>query len=99
MLSFFSSGRNWDSPNPSPGSPVEGHTRWRERGWESPSYDDGAYTAVLFIYTYFVRRTLPLHTVLYYLLRIHILISTPRRNAIHVVYKGSIPKGNNLYIV
>jgi hypothetical protein len=59
---LFSSRRNWDSPNPSlagecalvPNSEGEGHTRWRERGWESPSSDEGTYTVVLFIYTYFV---------------------------------------------
>jgi hypothetical protein len=28
----------------------EGHTRWRERGWESPNSDEGTYTVVLFIY-------------------------------------------------
>ena len=33
----------------------EGHTRWRERVWESPNSDEGAYTVVVFIYTYFVR--------------------------------------------
>jgi hypothetical protein len=41
---FFSSRRNWDSPNPSPAGECaphmwyreEGHIRWRgERGWES----------------------------------------------------------------
>jgi hypothetical protein len=32
----------------------EGHNRWRERGWESPNSDEGTYTVVLFIYTYFV---------------------------------------------
>jgi hypothetical protein len=32
----------------------EGHTRWRERGWESPNSDEGTCTVVLFIYTYFV---------------------------------------------
>ncbi len=32
----------------------EGHTRWRERGWESPNSDERTYTVVLFIYTYFV---------------------------------------------
>jgi hypothetical protein len=31
----------------------EGHTGWRERGWESPNSDEGTYTRVLFIYTYF----------------------------------------------
>ncbi len=36
----------------------EGHTRWRERGWESPNSDDGTYTVVLFVYTYFVMGTL-----------------------------------------
>ncbi len=39
----------------------EGHTRWRERGWESPNSDDGTYTVVLFIYTYFVECTLHNH--------------------------------------
>ncbi len=28
----------------------EGHTRWRERGWESPNSDEGTYTVVLYIY-------------------------------------------------
>ncbi len=34
----------------------EGHTLWRERGWESPNSDEGTYTVqcTLFIYTYFV---------------------------------------------
>ncbi len=27
----------------------EGHTRWRERGWESPNSDEGTYTVVLYI--------------------------------------------------
>jgi hypothetical protein len=62
VLSFFSSRRNWASPNPSPAgewalSPRfwgKGHTRWRERGWESPNSDEGTYTVVLFIYTCFV---------------------------------------------
>ncbi len=35
----------------------EGHTRWRERAWESPNSDEGAYTVVLFINTYFVPET------------------------------------------
>ncbi len=63
VLSLFSSRRNWDSPNPSPagecaplppGSRGVGHTRWREKGWESPNSDEGTYTVVLFIYTYSV---------------------------------------------
>ncbi len=63
---LFSSRRNWDSPNPSPagecapppsGSGGEGHTRWRERGWESPNSNEGTNTVVLFIYTYFVSYT------------------------------------------
>ncbi len=61
VLNFFSSRRNWDSPNPSPGGECahprfwgEGHTRWRERGWESPNSDEGAYTVVFFLYSYFV---------------------------------------------
>jgi hypothetical protein len=36
-----------------PGSGGGGHTRWRERGGESPNFDEGTYTVVLFIYTYF----------------------------------------------
>jgi hypothetical protein len=32
----------------------EGHTRWRERGWESPNSDEGTYIVVLFIFTHFV---------------------------------------------
>jgi hypothetical protein len=36
------------------GSGGEGHTRWQERGWESPYSNDGTYTVVLFIYKYFV---------------------------------------------
>ncbi len=61
VLSFFSSRRNWDSPNPSsagecvpPRFRGERHTRWRERGRESPNSDEGTYTVVLFIYMYFV---------------------------------------------
>jgi hypothetical protein len=57
VLSFFSSRRNSDSPNPSPAGecapPVLGGGGWRERGWESPNFDEGTYTVVLFIYTYF----------------------------------------------
>jgi hypothetical protein len=30
------------------------HTRWRERGWESPNSDEGTYTVVLYIFNYFV---------------------------------------------
>ncbi len=49
-------------PNPSPAGECappprfwgKGHTRWWERGWESPSSDEGTYTVVLLIYTYFV---------------------------------------------
>ncbi len=66
VLSFFSSRRNWDFPNPSPAGECappprfwgEGHTRWRERGWESPNSDEGMYTVVLFIFMYFVRLTI-----------------------------------------
>jgi hypothetical protein len=59
VLSFFSSRLNWDSPNPSPvhecgpppfGSGGEGHTRWRERGWESPNSNEGTYTVVYSLY-------------------------------------------------
>jgi hypothetical protein len=60
VLSFFSSRRNWDSPNPHPQGSVphppwirgEGHTRLRERGWESPNSDEGTYTVVLYTYIY-----------------------------------------------
>jgi hypothetical protein len=60
VLSFFSSPRSWDSPNPSPADECpppprfwgERHTRWRQRGRESPNSDEGTYTVVLFIYTY-----------------------------------------------
>ncbi len=58
VLSFFSNRQNWDSPNPSPAGECalplwirgEGHTRWRERGWESPNSDEGTLTVVFFIY-------------------------------------------------
>jgi hypothetical protein len=57
VLSFFSSRRNWDSPNPSPAGECtlpqfwgEGHTHWRKRGWESPNSDEETYTVKLFIY-------------------------------------------------
>jgi hypothetical protein len=59
LLSFFSSRRNWDSPNPSPsgecapppspfgsGGMGSGHARRRERGWESSNSDEGTYTVV-----------------------------------------------------
>ncbi len=35
----------------------EGHTRWRERCWESPNSDEGTYTVVLFTYKCFVPNT------------------------------------------
>jgi hypothetical protein len=44
-------------PPPSPRFWGEGHIRWRERGWESPNSDEGTFTVVLFIYTYFVATT------------------------------------------
>ncbi len=50
-------------PHPSPAGEcaplwfgVEGHTRWREKGWESPNSDEGTYTVVLFIYIYVLCR-------------------------------------------
>jgi hypothetical protein len=59
VLSFLSSRRNLDSPNPSPTgecapplAPGEGHTRWRERGWESPSSNAETYTVVGTLYIY-----------------------------------------------
>jgi hypothetical protein len=42
---------------PPPGSGGRG-THAGERGWESPNSDEGTYTVVLFIYTYFVIRTI-----------------------------------------
>ncbi len=50
VLSFFSSGRNWDSPNPSPAGECaphplvrgEGHTRQGERGWGRRSTSRGS---------------------------------------------------------
>jgi hypothetical protein len=70
VLKFFSSRRNWDSPNPSPAGECAqpplvlgggAHSR-RERGWESPNSDEGTYTVVLFIYMYFVVQHLCLCT-------------------------------------
>jgi hypothetical protein len=66
VLSFFSSRRNWDSPNPSPtgecrmcppsGFWGRGNSLAREGlgpgSWESPNSDEGTYTVVLFIYMY-----------------------------------------------
>ncbi len=50
MLSFFSSRRNWDSSSPPPFW-GEGHTRWRERGWESPMFQRGyIHCGTLYIY-------------------------------------------------
>ncbi len=43
---------------PPPGSGGEGHTRWRERGWESPNADEGTYTVVL-LYIYVLRGLKP----------------------------------------
>jgi hypothetical protein len=37
----------------------EGHTRWKEREWESPKSDEGTYTVVLFICMYFVLVSIP----------------------------------------
>jgi len=61
VLSFFSSRRNWDFPNPAPTGECEPpwfwgeeHTRWRQRGWESPNFEEGTYTVVLFIYMSFM---------------------------------------------
>jgi hypothetical protein len=61
-LSFFSSRRNWDSPNPSPAGecapppPGSGGVEGHARGWVTPYSDKGTYTVVLLIYTYFVMR-------------------------------------------
>jgi hypothetical protein len=61
VLSFFSSRRDWGSPNPSPAGECaptlwvrgKGHTRWRERGRESPNSEERTYTLVLYIWVYF----------------------------------------------
>ncbi len=36
-------------PPPPPPFWGEGHTRWRERDWESPNSDEGTYPVVLFV--------------------------------------------------
>jgi hypothetical protein len=41
VLSFFSSRRNWDCPQP------RTRTRWRERGWERPNSDEGTYGGLI----------------------------------------------------
>jgi hypothetical protein len=91
VLSFFSSRRNWDSPNHSSAGECapprfwgEGHTRWRERGWESTNFDEETSTVVLFIYTYFVITTIrqrqwPGHVLLYYILKQGLERTTLRR--------------------
>ncbi len=38
----------------------DGHLSKREMGWESPNSDEGAYTMVLFICTYFVINSIKL---------------------------------------
>jgi hypothetical protein len=67
---LFSCRRNWDSPNPSPAGECappplwfwgEGHTRWRERGWESPNSNVWTYTVVLYKFMYFVYEEDPRH--------------------------------------
>ncbi len=66
VLNFFSSRRNWDSPNPSPTgecAPLrfwgEGHTSWRERGWGESQFRRGdIHCGTLSIYcTYLVIST------------------------------------------
>jgi hypothetical protein len=66
VLSFFSSRRNWNSPDsesspagecappPPPFDRGGGHTCLRKRGWGSPNSYVGTYTVVLYIYKYFV---------------------------------------------
>ncbi len=54
VLSFFSSRQNWDSPNPSPAGERAPPPHLVLGGWERPNSDEGTYTVVLFIYTYFV---------------------------------------------
>jgi hypothetical protein len=58
-----------DSPNPSPAGECAappplvpggaGHTRLQERGRENPNSDEGTYTVLLYLYTYFVRNRNP----------------------------------------
>ncbi len=67
VLSFFSSRRNWNSPNPSPaGECAFPLWFWRERGWESPNSHEGTYTVVLY-YIYelcgYTKGTMLLHNV------------------------------------
>jgi hypothetical protein len=58
VVSFSSSRRELGLPQPltrrqacpPPRFWGEGHTCWRERGWESPNSDEGTYIVVLFIY-------------------------------------------------
>ncbi len=63
VLSFFSSRRNWESPDPSPAGECAPPPPPRERGWESSNSDEGTYTLVLFIYLYFVAAPYNVHTV------------------------------------
>ncbi len=66
VLSFFSSRRNWDSPTPHPQASMPpplwfrggGEHSLAGKGWGRPNSDEGTYTVVLFIYTYFVLRPL-----------------------------------------
>ncbi len=47
VVSFFSSRRNWDSPNPSPAgecAPPPPPPGSGGRSWESPNSDEGTYT-------------------------------------------------------
>jgi hypothetical protein len=62
VLSFFPVVGIGNLPTPHPQASVppplwfrgEGHTRWREREWESLNSDEGTYTVILCIYIYFV---------------------------------------------
>ncbi len=45
-------------PPPPPPFLGERHSRLRESGWENPNSEEGTYTVVLFIYTYFVVKVL-----------------------------------------
>jgi hypothetical protein len=48
---------------PPPGFGGRGTLAGRERGWESPNSNEGTFTVVLFIFTYFVGITF-VHTII-----------------------------------
>ncbi len=66
VISFFSSRRNWDSPTPHPQARVpppprfwgEGHTRWQERGWESPMIPTRGHTLCMVLFILYIKSRL-----------------------------------------